>query len=336
MQIRIKNKSIGTDSPVYIIAEAGLNHNGCLKYAKKMIEIAFNANIDAIKFQTFKAEDLSHPSSPYYKIFKKAELTYNDFKEISDYSKSLGITFFSTPFSLESVDMCQKLNVPAFKIASGDLTFLPLIKKIASIKKPIIISTGMANMKEINEAIDVIKKEKNEKIIILHSVSSYPTPNTELNINAIHLLQEKFNYPVGFSHNGPGLLVPCIAVGAGAKVIEKHFTLNKKLKGPDHNFSLSPQELQDLVKQIREIEIMLGNSEKKCQPSEKIIRQLARRSITANSDLKRGTILTRYNISSKRPANGLAPKYFEKVLGKRLLRHIKAFEPIKRSDLTFH
>lgn len=316
MKVKIGEKFVGEGNPAFIIAEAGINHNGSMKIAKKMVDKAVQSQVDAIKFQTFKANDLASKESPYYKIFKKCELETSEFEEIADYTRSQGITFCSTPFSQDAVDILHKLKVPVFKISSGDLTHIPLISYTATKKKPIILSTGMANLDEIIDAVKTIEKQKNKKIIILHSVAGYPTPNDETNLNTINFLREHFDHPIGYSDNGAGLVVPLTAIATGAKIIEKHFTLDQKMKGPDHSFSATPKQLTELVKQTREIENILGDKEKKCQKCEFENRTNARRGIKTSVLIKKGTKISSDKISIKRPAKGILPKDLNKILGK--------------------
>lgn len=333
MKIKIANKSIGEHNPAFIVAEAGINHNGDLKIAKKIIQKAKDCGADAIKFQTFRAEDLTSKKSKFYKIFKKVELDFDDYIELNKYAKSKKIIFFSTPFSNEAVDLLKKIKIPAYKIASGDLTNIPLIKYVAKIKKPIILAIGMANIKEVNSAIQAIKKCGNNKIILMHSVSSYPTPISDVNLNVIETLKEKYPYPIGFSDNGGDLLVPVISIALGSKIIEKHFTIDQKLSGPDHKFSTNPKQFQQLVFNIRNTEKMLGDGIKKCQPSELINRVEARRSVTALKIISKNSKIQRHMINLKRPAKGIEPKYFEKVIGKVVKKVIKADESLKWNDI---
>ena len=332
MKIKIQKRWIGGKNPVFVIAEGGINHNGSVKLAKKIIEKAKNSGADAVKFQTFKAEDLVSPKSKTFKIFKKVELAYEDFSELSDYAKSQKIIFFSTPFSTEAVDLLQKIGVPAFKIASGDLTDIPLIKYAASKKKPMIISTGMANVNEIKDAVKSIQS-KNKKIIIMHSNSSYPTPTNETNLLSIRYLTKKFCYPIGYSDNGKDMLVPIIAVALGAKIIEKHFTINRKLSGPDQKLSADPSDLKNLIENIRLVEKMFGKEEKKCQPSELENIIAARRSITAKLAIKKDTKIQKNLVGLNRPATGIPPKYLGKILGRKTKRRINAGQSIKWNDL---
>lgn len=333
MRIRISNKFVGDKYPTFIVAEGGINHDGKIKTAKKLILKAKESNADAIKFQTFTATDLTSIKSKYYKSFKKLELQPHEFAELADYAKSNKIIFLSSPFSNKAVELLSKLKIQAYKIASGDLTNLPMIKFASKKNKPMIISTGMGNLKEIQEVIKTIKSTGNKKIILLHSVSSYPTPVCDVNLKAIQTLKSSFPFPIGYSDNGNDLLVPIIAVSMGAKVIEKHFTLNRKAKGPDHSLSADPKQFKTLVKNIRLVEKMLGNGIKKFQPSEKDNRIHTRRSITAEVTIPKGTKIERSMIGIKRPATGIEPKYFEKLIGKNVTRTIKLDESLKWKDI---
>jgi N,N'-diacetyllegionaminate synthase len=333
IKVKFGIKKIGHKEPVFVVAEAGVNHNGRLKIAKKLVREAKNSGADAIKFQTFKAKDLASTKSKWFNVFKKLELQDNEFAELNDYAKQNKIIFFSAPFSFEAVDLLTKLNVKAMKIASGDLTNIPLIKYAASKKKTMIVSTGMGNLNEIKEAVTAIKSVKNKNIILMHSVSSYPTPIKDVNLNSMLLLGKKFSCPIGYSDNGENMIVPIVAVSLGAKIIEKHFTLDKKMKGPDHNMSSDPKQFKKLIYQIREIEQMFGDGIKKCQKSELENIVGARRSITAQMDLSKNSIINRQNITFKRPATGIEPKFFNKILGKKIIRKIKADDVIKWKDL---
>jgi len=333
MKIKISNKLVGNNNPVFIIAEGGINHNGKLSLAKKIISKAKAAGADAVKFQTFKAEDLASPKSKFFKIFKKLELDFEEFGELADYAKNQNIIFLSTPFSFDAVNLLIQLKVPAFKIASGDLTNIPLVEYAASKKKPMIISTGMANETEIQQSINAIRKTGNKKIIIMHSVSAYPTPINEVNLSVIKQLREKFKQPVGYSDNGSNLLVPVIAVASGADLIEKHFTINRKLSGPDQKLSTNPSDFKKLAKNIRLVEKMMGVNIKKCQTSEFGNKFAARRSITALTTIERGTKIDKKMLGLQRPASGLEPKYFSRVIGKRAKRKITKGESIKWNQI---
>lgn len=333
MSIKIANVSIGEKFPSYVIAEAGINHNGSLKVAKQLIRKAKLSGANAVKFQTFKATDIASKSSPFYKILHKLELSEESFGELSDYAKNKNITFLSTPFSFDAVDILEKIKVPAYKIASGDLTHIPLIEYVAKKNKPIIISSGMSTMDEIRFAVKKIKSLKNNKILIMHSVSGYPTPENEVNLNVIPNLKKIFDYPIGFSDNGSDKTVPLIAVALGGKIIEKHFTINKKMKGPDHKISADPHELKNMIHQIRKIESMMGNGEKICQPSELKNRIEARRSIMTKVPIKKNYKITKEVITIKRPGIGLEPKYYSNVIGKKIKKNFLAEEPINWTDI---
>ena len=333
MKIKIANKNIGEGCPTFVIAEGGLNHNGDVRLAKKIVENATNVGADAIKFQTFVASDLVSSKSKAYKLFRKLELSDSDFSELNDYAKSNQIIFLSTPFGIKAVNLLIRLKVPAFKIASGDLTNLPLISYIAKNKKPIFLSTGMGNIEEVNDAVQAIKNVKNNKIIIMHSVTSYPTPYNEVNLRTLTTLKMKFKFPVGYSDNGSNDLVTLVAVTMGSKVIEKHFTINKKLRGPDHKISADPKQMKNLIMQIRQIEEMFGTGIKKPQPSELRNLVMARRSIHTTQKVKKNSRLTSEMIAIKRPAVGILPKFYDKILGKKTKRNLLIDEPIKWSDL---
>jgi len=333
MKIKISKKDVGENSPVFVVAEAGINHNGSLKIAKKLISEAKKCGADAVKFQMFSANDLASKNSKFFKIFKKLEFSNSEFKELSDFAKSKGIIFFASPFSINAVNQLQKLQIPVFKVASGDLTNLPLIEYISKKHKPMIVSTGMANIQEVQDSINVIKKSNN-KIILLHCVSAYPTPLQEVNLKAIHTLKSKFSYPIGFSDNSDDQLVPLIAISMGAKIIEKHFTLNKNMNGPDHKISCNPKQFSDLVKNIRLVEQMIGSGKKSCQKSELANKIAARRSITANQLIKKGKKITLDMIGTKRPATGIEPKFFKKVVGRIAKKRINREQSIKWSDIS--
>lgn len=333
MIIKIQRKNIGENYTPYIIAEAGINHNGSLSIAKKLIKIAKSSGADAVKFQTFKAEDLASKKSKYFKLFKKLELTDSSFLELSKFAKKIGITFLSTPFSNKAVDLLEKCNCSAFKIASGDLTNIPLIKYTAKKQKPIILSTGMGTMEEIKNAVSAVKSQKNEKIILLHSVSGYPTPPNETNLNSIPFLAKKFPYPIGFSDNGDDILVSKIACALGAKIIEKHFTFDKKAQGPDHSMSANKEEFKKFVKDSKMIHQMLGRLDKKVQNCEKNNRIFARRSIIAKTTISKNSIIKEHMVAIKRPSLGIEPQKLNKVLNKKTKRKISEDEPIMWKDL---
>jgi len=344
-KIKIGNKVIGEDEPTFIIAEAGINHNGDIELAKKLVNIAVECGVDAIKFQTFKAEKVVAKDTPkaeyqikntgtdesQYEMIKKLELSEDEFIELYNYTKKKGLTFLSTPFDFESADFLDDL-VPAFKISSTDLTNLPFLKYVAEKGKPIILSTGMGTLGEIEEAVNTIR-EINDDLILLHCITNYPASFESLNLRVIKTLREAFKLPVGFSDHSLGIYAPIAAVTLGAVVIEKHFTLDKNLPGPDHKASLNPEELKEMVNAIRLIEKALGDGIKKPTPEEKKIKKVARRSLVANVNIPKGTIIKREMIAIKRPGIGIEPKYLDVVVGKRARRDIKKDEVLKWGDL---
>ncbi|WFN35004.1 N-acetylneuraminate synthase [Methanogenium sp. S4BF] len=330
-QIKIENNIIGPQNPCFIIAEAGVNHNGDVALAKKLIDAAFEAGADAVKFQTFKAENIVTPtaekaeyqkmrtgtSESQYEMIKKLELSEADFWDLSEYAKNAGILFLSTPFDEESVDLLDEIGVPAFKIPSGEITNFPLLKKIAQKSIPIILSTGMATLGEVEESVNYLKKYGAEEIILLHCTTSYPAPVKSVNLRAMDTLRCAFQIQVGYSDHTEGITVPIAAVAKGACVIEKHFTLDKTLPGPDHKASLDPQELTMMVKAIRDVEHALGNGIKGPNDEEKSIKTVSRRSIVAKRDLKEGDILTEEDLTIKRPGTGIEPKYVDSIVQKK-------------------
>jgi len=333
MNINIQNKIIGPGNPVFFVAEAGLNHNGSIDIAKKMIDAAKESGVDAIKFQTFRTEEFLSQSSEYFDFFKNTELSFKNFEELNEYAKRKEILFFSAPFDLPSVEFLIKIQVPCFKIASSDLTNIPLIKKIANSQKPLIISTGLSNLEEIENTIKYCKKENNDNIILLHSVSNYPTNPMECNLKAMDTLRKKFQYPVGYSDNGDSVLVDLVAASMNANMIEKHFTLDKSMQGPDHSFSIEPRNLKKLIGDIKLIEKIQGNGDKKPQNSEKDMIKMIRKSLTARIDIKKGEKISLDNVAIKRPQNGIEPKYLEQILGKLVKRDISTDTPIHFDDL---
>ena len=331
--LEIDGQKIGPSHPTFFIAEAGLNHNGDIKLAKKLINAAKSSGASAVKFQTFQTEKFIRKSNKYFDLFKQAQLSYEDFGELSDYAKNQEMTLFSAPFDIESADLLKKLGVPAFKIASSDLINMPLIRHIAKMNMPIIISTGLSIMKEIEEAISYCLYEGNSKIALLHCIAHYPTIPEEANLDAMLQMKQKFPYPVGYSDNGESTLVDTVAVSLGANLIEKHFTLDKKLPGPDHSFSIDPPGLKQLMSQIHQIEKIKGDGEKVPRQSELEGRFLIRTCITADRDIKNGEILTKDNLAIKRPAEGIEPKFFDRVIGRKINKDINADTEIQWKDL---
>jgi len=344
--IKIGDRIIGEGHPVFIIAEAGVNHNGDIKIAKKLVDVASAANADAIKFQTFKTDELVTPYTPsadyqiknigkkqtQFEMLKQLELDYKDFIKLKEYCDKKNIIFLSTSHTFDAIDFLEDL-VPAYKFGSGDITNIPALEYAASKHKPMIISTGMATIKEIKTAVDTIRRQKNNKIVCLHCTTNYPCPPNEVNLRSMIFIRNKLNCLVGYSDHTLGILVPLLAVSMGACVIEKHFTLRKDLIGPDHKASLEPHELNELIKKIREVEIILGEFEKKPTDSEKKLKKIVRKSLVAEQNIRRGSILKREMISIKRPEGGIPPRFIDRVIGRRAKRNIRKNEFIKFSDI---
>ncbi len=328
------DSTILTEKNTYVIAEGGLNHNGDINIAKKLIDSAKECGANAIKFQTYKTENFVRETNQYFDVFKNAELNFEQFEELKNYSKSIGLTFFSTPFDIESAEFLNQLEIPCFKIASSDLTNLPLITKIAKMQKPMIISSGLSTMNEINDAVNCCLFEGNNQIALLHCVANYPAQPNEVNMNVINTLKKTFDFPIGYSDNGESSLVDIVAVSMGANIIEKHFTLDKKMSGPDHGFSIEPNDLKSLISQIHEIDQMKGDGIKIPQFSEIKNRLTIRKSITAKRDLQQGEKIQEDDISIKRPADGIEPKYLTMILGKTINTNIKKDSPIFWSSIS--
>ncbi len=328
------DSTVLNNKETYFIAEGGLNHNGDVDIAKKMIDAAKKCGSNAIKFQTYKTENFVRETNQYFNVFKNAELTFEQFKELNDYAKKIGLTFFSTPFDIESAEFLYQLEVPCFKIASSDLTNLPLISRIAKMKKPMIISSGLATLNEIEEAVNCCLFEGNNQIALLHCVANYPTQPNEVNMNVLNTLKKTFDFPIGYSDNGESTLVDIVAVSMGANIIEKHFTLDKNMSGPDHSFSIDPDGLKSLIFQIHEIDQMKGDGIKIPQYSEIENRLAIRKSITAKRDLQHGEKIQEKDIMIKRPADGIEPKYLSSILGKTIITDIKKDSPILWSNIS--
>ncbi|RAZ44673.1 N-acetylneuraminate synthase [Campylobacter hyointestinalis] len=329
---------------VFIIAEAGVNHNGSLELAKKLIDEAVVAGADAVKFQTFKAElcisknadkaeyqkQTTDKNESQFDMIKKLELNEYAHTELIKYCKIKNIMFLSTPFDLQSVDLLNGFGLEIFKIPSGEITNLPYLRKIASLNKKVILSTGMANLGEIEAALEILTKNgtAKENITVLHANTEYPTPFRDVNLKAMLTIRGAFGVKVGYSDHTPGIEVPIAAVALGATVIEKHFTLDKTMPGPDHKASLEPSELQSMVKAIRNIEIALGDGIKKASSSESKNKPIARKSIVAKCDIKKGDLFSESNLTIKRPGSGISPMRWDEVIGLRATRDYKEDELI--------
>ena len=332
------NRYIGNDEPCFIVAEVGINHNGDVNSAKKMIDVAKECGVDAVKFQTFKAEEfVSNPDETYtYKsqgklvtesmlgMFKRYEFSEGEWKEIFNYCKNMNIICFSTPQNPSDLDFLLKIvDLSIIKVGSDDLTNLELLKYYASKNKPMIISTGMAFISEIEDAIEIIREKGNNDLVVLHCISSYPTEAKEVNLRKMLTIRQAFDVAVGFSDHTIGNIAATAAIALGAKVIEKHFTLDKNLPGPDHWFSSDPKELSQLVQAIRYTEKSLGNYVIKPTPKEMEMRKIARRSIVAARDIIAGEKITNNMVEFKRPGIGLPPKFLKYILNKKACKKIK-------------
>lgn len=321
---------------VLIIAEAGVNHNGSLEIAKKLVDSAAEAGVDIIKFQTFNSKNLVSKSArmaeyqqkntghneSQYAMLKRLELSVDDHLELIQYCNKRGIRFFSTAFDMESIDFLHSLNMGLWKIPSGEITNYPYLKKIASFQEPVILSTGMCNLEDIEASLEVLLKEgcKKQDITILHCNTEYPTPYNDVNLRAMQEIEKKFGTKVGYSDHTNGIEVPIAAVAMGACIIEKHFTLDRNMEGPDHKASLEPEELKKMVESIRNIELALGSGHKVVSPSEKKNIEIARKSIVAARDIVKGEILSESNLAVKRPGNGISPMRWNEVVGSRAIR----------------
>ncbi|MHB8163399.1 MAG: N-acetylneuraminate synthase [Methanoregula sp.] len=335
--ITIGTKKIGDGCSCFIIAEAGVNHNGDFFLAKKLIDAASESGADAIKFQTFSAKDLvtaSAEKADYQKkndsssktqidMLKNLELSRNSFKKLSEYAKTKDIIFLSTAFDQDSIDLLTQLQVPAFKIPSGEITNFPYLENIAQKRKPVILSTGMSTMEEVREAVDCLQQNGCRDIILLHCTTSYPAPLDSVNLKVLETLRDTFHLPVGYSDHTEGIIVPLAAVARGACIIEKHVTLDKHLPGPDHAASLEPDEFKEMVMAIRKIDLILGTGEKAPHTCEKNNRTLVRRSIVASHDIPKGTSLSESMLALKRPGTGIEPKALKNFIGKTTKQNIK-------------
>jgi N,N'-diacetyllegionaminate synthase len=337
-------------SKVLIIAEAGVNHNGDFELAKKMVDVAFEAGADIIKFQTAIPELVMSSIAPkaeyqnkntgnedsQLEMSKKIHLPLDSYKELKHYCEEIvGIKFLSTPFDHVSIELLNDLGIDIFKIPSGEVTNLPYLQRIAQLGKKIIISTGMCNLSEIEFALDTLLENgaKIEDITVLHCNTDYPSPFIDVNLKAMNTIKNAFGVKVGYSDHTPGIEVPIAAVALGAEVIEKHFTLDKTMKGPDHLASLDPVELKQMIQSIRNIEIALGNGIKKASPSEEKNIVIARRSIHLNKEVKIGDIIKSGDLIMKRPGDGISPILIKEVIGKKAKNNLKLDYKITWSDI---
>lgn len=320
-------------SSVYVIAEAGINHNGDMELARAMIEVAAESGVNAIKFQTFRVHDLltrDAPKADYQKrltggdvsqfdMLKRCELSQSQHEKLITYCNDFNIAFISTPFEEKSADLLHKLEVPLFKIPSGEITNLPFLKNVAQKKRPMIISTGMSTMDEVDQALRTVRQNGCEHIALLHCTSNYPTEMRDVNLKAMQTMHQAFRVPVGYSDHTLGYEIAAASVALGARIIEKHFTIDKTLPGPDHQASLEPSEMVEFVRVIRHIETALGNGRKAPVESELSTRTMARKSLVFSRPVIANSIIVDKMLEAKRPGTGISPALLEHVIGRRLV-----------------
>lgn len=340
---KIGSREIGLQSPVFVIAELSANHNHNLQAALDTISAARDCGADAVKFQTYTADTITIDSNQewfkiqkgtlwdgktLYQLYKEAYTPWEWHPKLFDHAKQCGLIAFSSPFDPTAVDLLEELNVPLYKVASFEITDIPLIEYVAAKKKPVIISTGIATQSEIQEAVDACMRSGNETIVLLKCTSAYPAPFSEVNLHTIPDLRDRFGVIAGLSDHTTGVAVPIGAVALGAKVIEKHIILDRKMGGPDSEFSLEPAEFKEMIDRVREVEAALGSITYDLSPKIQKSREFSR-SLFVVEDIKAGELLTKQNIRSIRPGNGLAPKLLPEVLGKTACRDLKRGTPLQ-------
>lgn len=338
MQFKIQDRLVGNSHPQFFIAEAGVNHNGSIDLGRQLVDIAVEAGADAVKFQTFKTENIIIPEAPkstyhvettgsdsnqtWFELLKTQEMSRDMHIELIKHCNKNGIIFLSTPYDEESADLLEGLDVPAFKIASTDTSNIPFLSYVACKGRPIIISTAMATMNEVEEAVKAIRRNSLEDIAVLQCTGNYPARLRDSNLGVMQTYREKLNCVVGYSDHTPNLINPVAATAMGAKIYEKHFTIDKSLPGPDHRMSLDPEELKQTVKAIRQTEQALGSSKKVVLEGEKENRIKLRKSIVANMDINQGEIIEDRMIAIKRPGNGIPPDKLKSIIGRRATKNI--------------
>ena len=350
-ELKIEDKMIGDDHPVFFIAEAGVNHNGSIEFGKQLINIADKAGANAVKFQTFKTENIITPNAPkstyhvettgddmeqtWFELLKTQEMSRNMHVELIDYCNNKGIIFLSTPYDEESADLLEELEVPAYKIASTDTNNTPLLRYIAQKGRPMILSSAMATMEEVEEAVSTVRDEGLEDVAVLQCTGNYPAKLSDSNLRVLHTYREKLNCIVGYSDHTPDLINPVAATAMGANIYEKHFTIDKSLPGPDHRMSLNPKELEQTVKAIRHTELALGIDEKKLLNDEKENRIKLRKSIIAIRDIRKGETIDEKSIAIMRPGTGLEPKLYDIIIGKSSKCDIIKYSPLVKQDIEW-
>ncbi len=334
--IEVAGRKIGPAYPCFIIAEAGVNHNGDLETALQLVDVAAECGADAVKFQTFNTDDgltKDAPKADYqlrttgaadsqYEMVKRLELSEDEFRQLKAHSKDKNILFLSTPFDHGSVSLLDRLGVDVYKVASGEIVNLPLLKDIASRGKPMFVSTGMSNLGEVETAVQSIQSQGNQEFILLHCVSNYPADPADINLSAMQTMASAFGVSVGYSDHTVGIEVPMAAVAMGACVIEKHLTLDNSMAGPDHQASLEPEPFRQMVQGIRTVESAIGHGRKEPAASEANTAAVARKSLVAACDIPSGTTITEELVAMKRPGNGLPSSFLPHVVGRKSIRDI--------------
>ncbi|KKW19336.1 MAG: N-acetylneuraminate synthase [Parcubacteria group bacterium GW2011_GWA2_51_10] len=348
--IKIGDREIGDLKPVYVIAEAGVNHNGDIGLAKRLIEAARDSGADAVKFQTFTVDEIAADHAPQarYQIantgvaesqasmLSKLALSHTAFQQLKKHADGSGVEFLSTPFSIPDADFLHSLDLAAYKIGSGDLTNLPFLEHVAGFEKPILLSTGMATLTEVGEALQTLERSSMHDVVLLQCTSEYPTPLSHVNLRVIETFRSEFDVPIGFSDHTEGTAASVYAASLGACIIEKHFTLSRALPGPDHKASIEPHELKEMITRVRatklhslEIpEAALGSAEKKPTAEEVETAKIVRKSIFARRDIRKGALIGLDDVKIVRPEMGLLPKELKKILGMRAAQHIAADTPL--------
>ncbi len=343
--ILIEQKVIGSGSQVFVIAEIGINHDGSANQAEKLIDAAAESGANAVKFQSFRADKLLIPSrdryaqqadgmESAYQMLRRCELSYEDQERLKKHADKRDILFMSTPFDEESADFLDSLNVPAFKIASADITHVPLLRHVGSKGKPVFLSTGMSFLSEVADAIWTLRSAGAKEILLMHCVSTYPAQPHQMNLRALQTLQSYFELPVGLSDHSEGILLSLISVALGAVVIEKHFTLDKNAPGPDHKSSMDSADLKALVRSLRDVEASLGDGRKRPSDIEEESRLFGRRSIVAAVDIRAQEQIADWMLAFKRPGSGLEPRYHEKIIGMTARRNIAKDTILQWEDLA--
>ena len=343
----VGDRRIGADARVFVVAEAGVNHNGDVALALALVDAAADAGADAVKFQTFRTDALVSRAAPkagyqvettgagesQREMLARLELTVEEFARVQERCAKRGVVFFSAPFDDASADALERLGAPIFKIPSGEITNLPFLRHVAAKRRPMIVSTGMSTLAEVGDALAAIRAAGDPPVALLHCLSAYPAPPAEMNLRAMDTLRARFALPVGLSDHTLGLEVALAAVGRGAAIVEKHLTLDKALPGPDHRASLDPAEMAALVRGIRTVESALGDGDKRPAPSELDTRRVARKSVVAARALRAGERLTAGDVAIKRPGTGIPPGELDRVLGRRLRRDVAVDEVLEWAAL---